>query len=229
MSASPMPHRRRPRGPCPCPRGMRNSWMSRGVASNAKMPEAPAELIDVPHGLLSRTTESDAGQLAHAVGASLDHLRRWLSWAGWLLSHHVVDSIPGKREHDIHSMTEKGKSKFVSMSTLATKGRHGALWQSSFPPVRGCHGCCARSGPVRAWRRCGNRRRRAGPSGRGGLRSLHHQHRRASRLDCASATPADGDVEGGDRRPQRICDSGSSQGPRANGGCNERTEHPAYH
>jgi hypothetical protein len=28
--------------------------------------------------LLSRTRESDADQLAHAVGASLDHLRRWL-------------------------------------------------------------------------------------------------------------------------------------------------------
>jgi hypothetical protein len=45
------------------------------------MPEAPAEVLEVPHGLLSRTRESDADQLAHAVGASLDHLRRWLSWA----------------------------------------------------------------------------------------------------------------------------------------------------
>lgn len=45
------------------------------------MPEAPAEVLEVPHGLLSRTQESDAGQLAHAVGASLHHLRRWLSWA----------------------------------------------------------------------------------------------------------------------------------------------------
>jgi RimJ/RimL family protein N-acetyltransferase len=51
------------------------------VASNAKMPEAPAEVIEVPHGLLSRIRESDASQLAHAVRASLDHLRRWLSWA----------------------------------------------------------------------------------------------------------------------------------------------------
>ena len=49
--------------------------------SNAKMPEAPAEVLEVPHGLLSRTRESDAGQLAHAVGASLDHLRPWLPWA----------------------------------------------------------------------------------------------------------------------------------------------------
>jgi RimJ/RimL family protein N-acetyltransferase len=45
------------------------------------MPEAPAEVLEVPHGLLSRTRESDADQLAHAVGASLDHLRQWLSWA----------------------------------------------------------------------------------------------------------------------------------------------------
>jgi RimJ/RimL family protein N-acetyltransferase len=50
-------------------------------ASNAKVPEAPAEVLEVPHGLLSRTRESDAGQLAHAVGASLDHFRPWLSWA----------------------------------------------------------------------------------------------------------------------------------------------------
>ena len=49
--------------------------------TNANMPEAPAEVLEVPHGLLSRTTESDADQLAHAVGASLDHLRRWLTWA----------------------------------------------------------------------------------------------------------------------------------------------------
>jgi RimJ/RimL family protein N-acetyltransferase len=45
------------------------------------MPDAPAEVLDIPHGLLSRTRESDAGQLAHAVGANLDHLRPWLSWA----------------------------------------------------------------------------------------------------------------------------------------------------
>jgi ribosomal-protein-serine acetyltransferase len=45
------------------------------------MPAAPAEVLEVPHGLLSRTRESDADQLAHAVGASLDHLRQWLSWA----------------------------------------------------------------------------------------------------------------------------------------------------
>lgn len=50
-------------------------------ASNAKMPEAPAEVLAVADGLLSRTRESDAGQLAHAIGASLDHLRPWLSWA----------------------------------------------------------------------------------------------------------------------------------------------------
>jgi len=50
-------------------------------ASTAKMSEAPAEVLEVPYVLLSRTRESDAGQLAHAVGASLDHLRRWLSWA----------------------------------------------------------------------------------------------------------------------------------------------------
>jgi RimJ/RimL family protein N-acetyltransferase len=41
------------------------------------MPEAPVEVLEVPHGMLSRTRESDA----QAVGASLDHLRRWLSWA----------------------------------------------------------------------------------------------------------------------------------------------------
>jgi RimJ/RimL family protein N-acetyltransferase len=45
------------------------------------MPEAPAEVLEVPHGLLSRIRESDAGQVAHAVGASLEHLRSWLSWA----------------------------------------------------------------------------------------------------------------------------------------------------
>jgi RimJ/RimL family protein N-acetyltransferase len=50
-------------------------------ASNAKVPETPAEVLEVPHGLLSRVRESDASQLAHAVGASLDHLRQWLSWA----------------------------------------------------------------------------------------------------------------------------------------------------
>jgi RimJ/RimL family protein N-acetyltransferase len=50
-------------------------------ASNAKVPETPAEVLEVPHGLLSRVRESDASQLAHAVGASLEHLRCWLSWA----------------------------------------------------------------------------------------------------------------------------------------------------
>src|ERR1700684_2352701 len=45
------------------------------------MPEAPAEVLEVPHGMLSRTRESDADKLANAVGASLDHLRQWLSWA----------------------------------------------------------------------------------------------------------------------------------------------------
>jgi RimJ/RimL family protein N-acetyltransferase len=50
-------------------------------ASNANVPEAPAEVLEVPHGLLSRIRESDADQLAQAVGASLDHLRPWLSWA----------------------------------------------------------------------------------------------------------------------------------------------------
>ena len=49
--------------------------------TNAKMPEAPAEVLEVPHGLLSRTRDSDAAQQAHAVGASLEHLRPWLSWA----------------------------------------------------------------------------------------------------------------------------------------------------
>jgi RimJ/RimL family protein N-acetyltransferase len=50
-------------------------------ASNAKVPEAPAEVLEVPQGLLSRTRESDADQLSQAVGASLAHLRQWLSWA----------------------------------------------------------------------------------------------------------------------------------------------------
>jgi len=50
-------------------------------ASNTTVPEAPAEVLEAPRGLLSRTRESDAGPLAHAVGASLDHLRQWLSWA----------------------------------------------------------------------------------------------------------------------------------------------------
>jgi RimJ/RimL family protein N-acetyltransferase len=45
------------------------------------MAEVPVEVLEVPHGLLSRTRESDAGQLADAVSASLDHLRRWLTWA----------------------------------------------------------------------------------------------------------------------------------------------------
>ena len=62
-------------------RGKKGLAAHRGFASNARMPEAPAEVLEVPHGLLSRTRESDAGQLARAVGASLDHLRRWLSWA----------------------------------------------------------------------------------------------------------------------------------------------------
>jgi hypothetical protein len=50
-------------------------------ASNAKVLEAPAEVLEVPHGLLSRTRESDADHLAHSVGTSLDHLGQWLSWA----------------------------------------------------------------------------------------------------------------------------------------------------
>jgi len=50
-------------------------------AFTAKVPEVLAEVLEVPHGLLSRTREADAGQLAHAVSANLDHLRRWLSWA----------------------------------------------------------------------------------------------------------------------------------------------------
>jgi RimJ/RimL family protein N-acetyltransferase len=41
----------------------------------------PAEVLEVPHGLLSRARVSDAGQLAHAVEASLDHLRPWMPWA----------------------------------------------------------------------------------------------------------------------------------------------------
>src|SRR6516162_6163635 len=51
------------------------------VVSNAKMPEAPAEVLEVPHGILSRTRESDAGKLAHAISASSEHLRPWISWA----------------------------------------------------------------------------------------------------------------------------------------------------
>lgn len=45
------------------------------------MPEAPPEVLDVPRGLLSRIKESDADQIAQAVGASLDHLRPWMPWA----------------------------------------------------------------------------------------------------------------------------------------------------
>jgi RimJ/RimL family protein N-acetyltransferase len=45
------------------------------------MPEAPPEVLDVPHGLLSRIREFDADELAHAVAASLDHLRPWMPWA----------------------------------------------------------------------------------------------------------------------------------------------------
>jgi RimJ/RimL family protein N-acetyltransferase len=45
------------------------------------MPDAPADVLEVPQGLLSRIRESDAPQLAQAVAASLDHLRPWLSWA----------------------------------------------------------------------------------------------------------------------------------------------------
>ncbi len=45
------------------------------------MPEAPPEELVVPGGQLSRIRESDAGQLAHAVGASLAHLRPWMPWA----------------------------------------------------------------------------------------------------------------------------------------------------
>ena len=68
---------------------MRCLWLGRpnslaaycGFASNAKVPETPAEVLEVPHGLLSRTRESDADQVAHAVSTSLNHLRQWLSWA----------------------------------------------------------------------------------------------------------------------------------------------------
>jgi RimJ/RimL family protein N-acetyltransferase len=45
------------------------------------MPETPAEAFEVPHGLLSRTREADADQLARAINASLGHLRPWLTWA----------------------------------------------------------------------------------------------------------------------------------------------------
>lgn len=45
------------------------------------MPAAPADVLEVPHGVLSRNRESDAVQLSLAVGASLDPLRRWLSSA----------------------------------------------------------------------------------------------------------------------------------------------------
>lgn len=45
------------------------------------MAEAPAEVLDVQGGVLSRTRESDAGQLAQAVGESLEHLRPWMPWA----------------------------------------------------------------------------------------------------------------------------------------------------
>jgi hypothetical protein len=68
---------------------LRRLWLGRpnslaaycGFASNAKMPEAPAEVLEVPHGLLSRTRESGANQLAYAVSTSLDDLGQWLSWA----------------------------------------------------------------------------------------------------------------------------------------------------
>jgi RimJ/RimL family protein N-acetyltransferase len=45
------------------------------------MAEAPAEVLEVPRGVLSRTRESDADELAHAVDTSLDHLRPWMPWA----------------------------------------------------------------------------------------------------------------------------------------------------
>jgi RimJ/RimL family protein N-acetyltransferase len=45
------------------------------------MPEVPPEVLTVPGGLLSRIKESDADQFAHAVAASLDHLRPWMAWA----------------------------------------------------------------------------------------------------------------------------------------------------
>jgi RimJ/RimL family protein N-acetyltransferase len=45
------------------------------------MPDAPADVLEVPLGVLSRVRESDADELAHAVSESLDHLGRWLDWA----------------------------------------------------------------------------------------------------------------------------------------------------
>jgi RimJ/RimL family protein N-acetyltransferase len=50
-------------------------------AFNAEMAEAPAEVLEVPRGLLSRTRECDADQIAHSVDASLDHLWPWMPWA----------------------------------------------------------------------------------------------------------------------------------------------------
>jgi RimJ/RimL family protein N-acetyltransferase len=45
------------------------------------MSAAPAEVLEVPNGVLSRIRESDAEAIGRAVSVSLDHLRPWMPWA----------------------------------------------------------------------------------------------------------------------------------------------------
>jgi RimJ/RimL family protein N-acetyltransferase len=49
--------------------------------SDVAAPDSPPEAIALPAGLLERTRESDAGQLAQSVGENIAHLRPWMPWA----------------------------------------------------------------------------------------------------------------------------------------------------
>jgi RimJ/RimL family protein N-acetyltransferase len=101
-------------------------------ASNAKVSVAPAEVLEVPHGLLSRTRESDAGQLALAVGASLDHLRPWMPWA----TEDAADAQAQRRRcRELETHWEDG-SEYVYV-----------LRPDQSDQVIGCFGLHRRSGP----------------------------------------------------------------------------------
>jgi RimJ/RimL family protein N-acetyltransferase len=51
------------------------------ITFTGRMPFAPAEVLEIPRGVLSRISAADAEATARAVRASLDHLRPWLPWA----------------------------------------------------------------------------------------------------------------------------------------------------
>ncbi len=96
------------------------------------MTEAPPEVLEVPHGRLSRIRESDADQLAQAVAASLDHLRPWMPWA---TTESADPQAQRERCRDVEKSWADG-AEYVY-----------ALRPEPAGPVAGCFGLHRRIGP----------------------------------------------------------------------------------